>query len=120
MPTPIEPFQVLAKTIGWQTSTTSRAYQLPQWQCGQIRIFNATAGQPLYAYVAFGDESVVAKAWSGPPPADCDLIIGPDAAQIITLSGAQLTAIFAGKLWAAAVLYSGAGGVYFTPGAGLG
>lgn len=114
------PFQPLGPTVGWQTSTDSIAYLLPLLQsCApQMRIFNATAGAALYAYVAFGDENVVATPWSKTPPSTCDFIIGPDAAEIITLSPDQIALAKAGKLWAAACLYAGNGGIYFTPGVG--
>lgn len=112
METPPAPFQPCGPTVGWQTTTESKAYQLPACQraYSQVRVFNATAGEALYAYVAFGDETVEANKWTDAPPATCDYIVGPDAEE------ADLAK--AGKLWAACCLFQGGGGIYFTPGKG--
>lgn len=122
MDTPLAPFQPLGPTVGWQTSTESKAYALPRakYCAPQVYVFNATAAQPLYAYVALGKEGIIARAWTAPPPETCDFIIGPDSARIITLSAEQLALAQAGKLWAAACLYAGGGGIYFTLGTGQG
>lgn len=107
--------------MGWQTSTDSAAYQLPVFDSYslQLRVLNATSGQPLYAYVALGPEGVIATAWTGPPPAECDFIIAPDESTIISLTPVQIRLAQLGQLYAAAVLYSGSAGIYFTPGVGL-
>jgi hypothetical protein len=120
MESPIAPFEALTKTVGWQTTTQSQAFLLPECADGaQVRIFNATAGEKLYAFVAFGPEGIEASAWSAEPPATCDFVIGPDSERIVTLSAAQQALAQSGQLYAAACLYQGAGGIYFTCGRGL-
>lgn len=113
LPASLLAFSPSGPTVGMQTSTGSARLllpvpTLPALVLPQMRVFNDSEET---AYIAFGDDTVVARAWTGPPPADCDYVLPPMAVIVLTPP--------LGLLYAACILYAGNGGVYFTPGLGV-
>lgn len=107
-------FTTSGPTIGFETSTESARALLPvsaiaALVTAQLRVFNDSDET---AYIELGDENVVAEAWTGPPPLTCSFVLAP-------MSVVYLTIPKDAGVYVAAVLYSGNGGIYFTPGAGV-
>jgi hypothetical protein len=100
-------------TIGFQTSTASARALLPvatiPWLfTTQLRIINFS---DEFAYIEFGDASVVATPWTGPPPLTCSYPMLPNSVIVVN-------APVSASLYIACVLWQGNGGLYVTPGLG--
>ena len=109
-------FTVSGPTIGFVTSPTPVRYLLPTnpiapLVTAQLRVVNDSDATQ---YIEFGDDTVIAVAWSNEaePPAECSFIIPPHSVTYLTIPKG------AGE-YVSVVTYAGAGGIYFTPGAGV-
>ena len=106
-------FQQSGPTVGFQTNPTAS---------GRILIPTATAPGPTaqlriinyandMAYIEFGDETVEAFKWAGPPPLTCSYPMLPFSVIVLNVPVNI-------DLYLACILWESAGGMYVTPGLG--
>ena len=103
-------FWAAGKTSAISASTTSAniALSVPAGSAvQQVQVYNATTAT---AFVAFGGSTITASVGSG-GTSTSDYPIAPGAVVVVTVP--------AGATYAAAVLSTSTGLVYFTPGSGL-
>jgi hypothetical protein len=99
-----DPFRpILAKTVNVSGSTTSANVSLGLVGGCQVRVHNSAGAA---AFVTFGNSAVTASA-------STDMPVPAGGVELFTVPNSA-----GDNLYAAAVLASGTGSVYFTPGVG--
>jgi type IV secretory pathway protease TraF len=99
-------FWAAGKTAALSASTTSNVIALSV-VTNQVQVYNATAAT---AFVQFGNSRAVATVGSG-GTSTSDYPIAPGAVVVVSVP--------AGATFAAGILSTGTGLIYFTPGSGL-